>query len=827
MSTSLIYCATCGAANDMEHDRCFACQGPLDAAPAAHTGEPLLQGRYRLLEQLGTGGFGAVYQAEDCEQPELPIAIKQINLRNLSARQIIEATETFERERAILARLNHPHLPRLHATFEDAEHWYLVIDYFSGETLEASLSAQSRLLQSAMPERARVEEALRCGLRLCELLDYLHTRTSPVIFRDLKPGNIIRGPDGSYALIDFGIARTVKPGQAKDTIPLGSPGYAAPEQYGRAQTDARADIYSLGAILHQMLSGHDPSEQPLHFATLGYSDPPLDQLEALILSMVSLKVEERPESVAAVTEQLRAIEKTYQQPGARIWIPQPGALPPELDAAGAQASGGAGQKQIQLQIQRPLTPRQRRRQARQQAKQQAGQQSPQQVNRTRRNFLIALVAGGVLVGSGTLGKYLVDRLLSPKLQDLDASNFGFTQLTQVIWSPDGRYLIPLGQNPGGEGFMLWDVLQKTPIYQYTSPYQLAISEQVMEQAMAWSPDNQFFALAEGSAISLWPTYKIGIDGLETLLYILPDGSVILGQYRDITTGTPAFQLVNAVIWSPDGRYLAYMVGHEIRIWDVQARKLFLTYRGHAKEALDLQTSFALQWSPNGKYIASVIRGTQGELDAGPLATGPVHIWSAADGAQVWTSAARAGGTNWLQWSPDSNFLIFGNNFDYVSLYDLRQRRQSGQYPPYFSKTTPGMPLTSWSPDGSKLATFFNDEQNQYGMGQVWSNTSTLVDALANGPLIPDAANWIINSDQYQVASGVSWSPDGRYLLLICRDNQDKFNLYLYETTKMERAQTLEFPGTLRSANWSPDGHMLVAWGENATTKQVLVRVYEV
>lgn len=248
MSTSLIYCATCGAANDGKHERSFACQGPLGTTPTARADESLLQGRYRVLEQLGTGGFGAVYRAEDCEQPGLPIAIKQINLRDLSARQIIEATETFERERAILARLNHPHLPRLHATFEDTEHWYLVIDYFPGDTLEASLSTQNRLLRAAVPERAHVEEALRCGQRLCELLNYLHTRVPPVIFRDLKPSNIIRGPDGSYALIDFGIARTVKPGQAKDTVPLGSPGYAAPEQYGRAQTDARTDIYSLGAI---------------------------------------------------------------------------------------------------------------------------------------------------------------------------------------------------------------------------------------------------------------------------------------------------------------------------------------------------------------------------------------------------------------------------------------------------------------------------------------------------------------------------------------------------------------------------------------------------
>lgn len=105
-----------------------------------------------------------------------------------------------------------------------------------------------------------------------------------------------------------------------------------------------------------------------------------------------------------------------------------------------------------MQIQRPLTLRQRRRQARKQAK--------KPVNRTRRNLLIALAAGGVLVGGGVLGKYLVDRVLSPQFQDLDVSNLHFNQLTQVAWSPDSRYLITLGPGISGEDFILWDISQK-------------------------------------------------------------------------------------------------------------------------------------------------------------------------------------------------------------------------------------------------------------------------------------------------------------------------------------------------------------------------------
>jgi eukaryotic-like serine/threonine-protein kinase len=245
MSTSILYCPACGAANDRAETHCHACQSKLDATVAM----PLLHERYCLLTQLGVGGFGAVYRAVDTHRPELPIAIKEINLDGLNARQAIEATETFERERRLLANLDHPRVPHLYATFEDAQHWYLVIDYFPGETLEVRLTnSQARQrLASASPDQALRDELLRFGLALCDILHYLHTRLPPLIFRDLKPGNIICCPDGSYALVDFGIARTFKAGLAKDTIPLGSPGYAAPEQYGRAQTDVRADIYSLGA----------------------------------------------------------------------------------------------------------------------------------------------------------------------------------------------------------------------------------------------------------------------------------------------------------------------------------------------------------------------------------------------------------------------------------------------------------------------------------------------------------------------------------------------------------------------------------------------------
>ncbi len=252
MPSSPLYCDACGAANQPQATRCWACGQRLVAStedtdsasspPAEQPAPPpaLLVGRYHLIGIIGAGGFGAVYEAQDMQRKNAPVAIKSINLHHLSPEQVIEATDTFNREVRLLTGLKHPNLPRIHDHFIDPEHWYLVMDFIQGETLEEYLD---RTEGKHLP----VAEVLTMGMQLCTVLGYLHTRQPPIIFRDVKPGNIMRTPMGRLYLIDFGIARHFTPGQARDTMPLGSPGYAAPEQYGQAQTTAQSDIYSLGA----------------------------------------------------------------------------------------------------------------------------------------------------------------------------------------------------------------------------------------------------------------------------------------------------------------------------------------------------------------------------------------------------------------------------------------------------------------------------------------------------------------------------------------------------------------------------------------------------
>ncbi len=314
------FCPHCGALNTPEKTMCFSCQQPLDPAwgePGQYAArETLLFGRYRLLNPLGSGRFSVVYRAQDTSEQNSLVALKQITLENLSAEEAIEATETFHREASLLSALNHPQIPHVHNQLSDTRDWYLVVDFIEGQTLESYLAQK----QDQLP----VTEALSIALSLCSVLDYLHTREPPVIYRDLKPGNIMYRGLGQVSLIDFGIARRFKPNQKRDTIPFGSPGYAAPEQYGIAQTTPQSDIYSLGILLYQLLSGCDPTEPSFQVDSLSLSAVPgSDRLNTLIQAMISPEMSERPENINAVAKELRRIQR-LQEDSPSLWTPSPG-----------------------------------------------------------------------------------------------------------------------------------------------------------------------------------------------------------------------------------------------------------------------------------------------------------------------------------------------------------------------------------------------------------------------------------------------------------------------------------------------------------------------
>ncbi len=344
-----LFCNECGAANPLPATECFACHESLEQvkpAPRASTSiHPYYQGyrgtpapvstilrpngpvtlanptqtgdgssetlppgsqlahRYVIIKVVGQGGFGVVYQAKDRKQRGKMVAIKQINISKLSPRQIIDATDSYNREVSLLSKLQHKHLPRIYSHFSDAEHWYLVMDFIKGRTVEEHLKSAP---DGALP----LNEVLTIGMQVCDVLQYLHSQKPPIIFRDVKPANLMWGDNGRIYLIDFGIARRFVPGQARDTGPLGSPGYAAPEQYGVVQTTPYTDIYGLGVTLQTLATGIEPQEAQDEEAAGGQVMHPqiAAPLQQLIEEMTEADTRKRPQSAEKVWLRLRRIK---------------------------------------------------------------------------------------------------------------------------------------------------------------------------------------------------------------------------------------------------------------------------------------------------------------------------------------------------------------------------------------------------------------------------------------------------------------------------------------------------------------------------------------
>lgn len=217
----------------------------------------LLINRYRILHMESRGGQSVVYRAEDTRLGDRLMAIKEL-VPPPSASDDLNLTlaaDAFRLETSLLARLDHPNLPDIYDSFEQDGNFYVAMEFIAGRTLASQLRGYP---EGSVPEA----QVLEWARQLCDVLEYLHRQQPPVVFRDLKPGNVMLDSRGQVKLIDFGIARHFKPGQRADTQAMGTPGFAAPEQYGTGQTDARSDVYSLGMTLHNLLTGYDPSANP-------------------------------------------------------------------------------------------------------------------------------------------------------------------------------------------------------------------------------------------------------------------------------------------------------------------------------------------------------------------------------------------------------------------------------------------------------------------------------------------------------------------------------------------------------------------------------------
>jgi len=284
--------------------------------------QSILQQRYLIVSLAGRGGMSAVYRGVDTKQGNRNVAIKEMSQGHLTEAEREEAIGRFRQEYQFLSKLQHPNLPLIYDTFNEGDRFYFVMDFIEGKTL-------LDLLRASGGRPLPIGQVVDYAMQLCDVLSYLHMQTPPVIFRDLKPTNVMIREDGRLFLIDFGIARFFKEGKMQDTVLLGSPGYAPPEQHGSGQTSPRSDIYALGATMHCCLTGRDPFNAPDRFVF-----PPIRQynplvptdLDQLVQRMLALSERQRPASAQEVRQALLNIKQQAAEPTSNL-SPAAGSAP--------------------------------------------------------------------------------------------------------------------------------------------------------------------------------------------------------------------------------------------------------------------------------------------------------------------------------------------------------------------------------------------------------------------------------------------------------------------------------------------------------------------
>lgn len=272
----------------------------------------IVDGKYKILNKIGQGGMSVVYLAMN-ERANKQWAIKEVRKDGTKDYEVVRQGLIAETD--ILKKLNHPHLPSIIDVIDCDDTFLIVMDYIEGKTLDYWLKHEG-----AQPQERVVEWAKQ----ICDVLGYLHSRKPPIIYRDLKPSNVMLKPDGQIMIIDFGTAREFKERSIEDTACLGTQGYAAPEQYGgHGQTDGRTDIYTLGATMYHLLTGHNPSLPPYEMYPIRKWNPSLSSgLEEIVLKCTQRNPADRYQTCAELMYALEHYDEMdieYKKTQGRKW----------------------------------------------------------------------------------------------------------------------------------------------------------------------------------------------------------------------------------------------------------------------------------------------------------------------------------------------------------------------------------------------------------------------------------------------------------------------------------------------------------------------------
>ncbi|MFN8505771.1 protein kinase domain-containing protein [Kouleothrix sp.] len=643
----------------------------------------LLLNRYRRSRLLGSGGFGAVYLAEDTRLGRA-VAIKEMDANRLGADERAVAEQMFEREARMLAALDHPGLTKIWDFFQVDRRAFLVMEYVPGQTLRELVGKYGPLDPAFVIE---------CGVQLCNVLRYLHARRPQVIFRDLKPANVMVVPEDEptshgngaparpplagqsrFVLIDFGIARLFKPEQSGDTHIIGTPGYAPPEQYGRGQTDPRSDIYSLGATLHHLLSGQVPSSvPPPPLAALNPAVPP--ELARIVARATAEDPADRYPSADALRADLLALQPRAPASTAPAFTP---AAPAYVAPRPAPAPADTPRVTVPLpQIERAPRP-------------------PRQSPAAAIVLLLALLG---IAAIGTIGLRAFGRVSGGGGTTPTAGNTAAPPAQEWLL-PGASGTIAFGQG-GQDGFDIWAAtLDGKPPRRLTDDRQ--------SYSPAWSPDGQRLSITRNTEI-----YIGSAGNPHALRLALPNREA---RY-------PA--------WSPDGRRLAMATREKGQPWRLTIVDL---ESGQVSFPAAPENIAALAWAP-GQRLA---------FAAPPSADQPQDIFMLdADGTAANLTSSPDREEDFPAWSPDGRTLAFTSSppgSDGLSQRQITVMRADGSRR---SELTAGAgPHTNavWSPDGEWIAYVAREDSPDW---QVWAMRADGSDQrrLTSGPARKFYLSW--------------------------------------------------------------------------------------
>lgn len=262
----------------------------------------VLEGKYKILEKIGQGGMSTVWLAMDTKLNK-QWAVKEINKKTVEYSETVNEYRTLT-EINIMKRLSHPSLPRIVSVIDEPGTLCVIMDYIEGESLD-------RILQ--MYGSQDEENVVAWTLEICDVLSYLHHQDPPIIYRDMKPSNVMLTQEGHIKIIDFGIAREYKTDR-NDTLPLGTRGFASPEHFSK-HTDVRSDVYTVGVTMYQLLTGHDPSKPPYKIMPIREVNPGLSTgLEKIINKATRLNPDERYQTIqelANAVHSFRQLDDEY------------------------------------------------------------------------------------------------------------------------------------------------------------------------------------------------------------------------------------------------------------------------------------------------------------------------------------------------------------------------------------------------------------------------------------------------------------------------------------------------------------------------------------